>query len=357
MQRRKIFISSVQSEFATERQILFEYLTSDALLGKFFEPFIFENVPALSVHPTTVFLKEIENSDVYLGVFGQQYGYEDSEGISPTEREFDAATNGNKTRFVYIKQAEERHPKEELLIRKAENVVVRRSFKTPEQLKIAVYVSLVNYLIENEIIRTTPFDATLDTEATFEDLSEEKIRKFVGVAHRKRAFPFTEDSDIKDVLTHLNLIKGERITNAALLLFGLKPQRFFITSEVRCAHFHGLNKVYGFQTIIRRATVPLVEQIPDSSLTRNRQVTGQVTGQVTEKIIRLINVINNQSLSVKEMLQYLSLSGRDNFLKEYLFPAIEKGFVVMLFPKSPNHPKQRYFLTENGIEMKNKLKQ
>ena len=37
MQKRRIFISSVQSEFAEERQMLFEYLTSDALLGKFFE--------------------------------------------------------------------------------------------------------------------------------------------------------------------------------------------------------------------------------------------------------------------------------------------------------------------------------
>ena len=42
MQRKKIFISSVQSEFAAERQILFDYLTSDALLGKFFEAFIFK---------------------------------------------------------------------------------------------------------------------------------------------------------------------------------------------------------------------------------------------------------------------------------------------------------------------------
>ena len=172
MQRKKVFISSVQSEFAEERQVLFDYLTSDALLGNFFEPFIFENVPALSVHPTAVFLKEVENCDIYLGIFGQQYGYEDSEGISPTEREFDAATKENKTRLVYVKQTEKRHPKEDLLIRKAENVIVRRSFDTSEQLKTAVYASLINYLIENEIIRTTPFDATLNREASFEDLSE-----------------------------------------------------------------------------------------------------------------------------------------------------------------------------------------
>ena len=147
MQRKKVFISSVQSEFAAERQLLFEYLMSDALLGKFFEPFIFENIPALSVTPTAVFIKEVENCDIYLGIFGQQYGFEDSEGISPTEREFDAATDGNKTRLVYVKHDEQRHYKEELLIRKAESVIVRRSFNTPEQLKTAVYASLVNYLI------------------------------------------------------------------------------------------------------------------------------------------------------------------------------------------------------------------
>jgi hypothetical protein len=241
MQRKKVFISSVQSEFATERQILFDYLTSDALLGKFFDPFVFEQTPALSAHPATIFLNEAKNCDIYLGIFGQQYGYEDTDGISPTEREFDVATKENITRFVYVKRTEQQHPKENILIRKAENVIVRRSFNTPDQLKTAVYTSLVNYLVENEFIRTTPFDATLHSEASIADLNEEKIREFVEVARRKRSFPFDKDSDIVSVLTHLNLIKGNRVTHAALLLFAEKPQRFFITSEVKCAHFHGLS--------------------------------------------------------------------------------------------------------------------
>jgi hypothetical protein len=46
MQKKRVFISSVQSEFAEERQMLFEYLTTDALFCKFFEPFIFEQIPA-----------------------------------------------------------------------------------------------------------------------------------------------------------------------------------------------------------------------------------------------------------------------------------------------------------------------
>jgi ATP-dependent DNA helicase RecG len=241
VQKKKVFISSVQSEFSTERQVLFDYLTTDALLGKFFEPFVFENVPAITATPVVVFLQEVERCDIYIGIFGQKYGYEDSEGISPTEREYDYATHLYKARFVFLKNvSEERHPKEKALIQKAEQSVVRKNFDTPEQLKTAVYASLVRYLEDNEFIRTTPFDATLNNEATFTDLDEEKIRTFAQIAHRKRSFPFDKDSDVRTVLTHLNLIKDERITNSALLLFAHHPQRFFITSEIKCAHFHGL---------------------------------------------------------------------------------------------------------------------
>ena len=240
MTKKKVFISSVQSEFAEERQMLFEYLTTDALFGIYFEPFIFENVPALNSSPSAVFLNEVENCDIYIGIFGESYGFEDSEGISPTEREFDAATLHNKVRLIYVKQLEQRARKEELLIAKAENVIVRKGFATIEELRTAVYASLVNYLLKNEYIRTTPFDATLHSEATVADLNEEKIRDFTDEAHRRRDFPFTKDTDIIKVLTHLDLIKGERLTNAALLLFADRPQRFFITSTVKCAHFHGL---------------------------------------------------------------------------------------------------------------------
>lgn len=37
--RFKVFISSVQREFAAERQMLAEYVRKDALLGKFFDVF------------------------------------------------------------------------------------------------------------------------------------------------------------------------------------------------------------------------------------------------------------------------------------------------------------------------------
>ena len=240
MIRKKVFISSVQSEFIYERQMLFDYLTSDALLGIYFDPFIFENVPALNTSPASVFLNEVENCDIYIGIFGSLYGYQDAEGISPTEREYVKATLLNKVRFVYVKKTEQRELKEKLLVKKAESVIIRKGFSTYDELRTAIYASLINYLIENEYIRTSPFDATFHTEADITDLNEETIRDFVGMANRIRSFPFSKNSDINKVLTHLNLIKDKRVTNAALLLFNNRPQRYFISSEIRCAHFHGL---------------------------------------------------------------------------------------------------------------------
>lgn len=38
----------MQAEFANERRKLYEYIRQDALLGQFFEPFIFENMPAVA---------------------------------------------------------------------------------------------------------------------------------------------------------------------------------------------------------------------------------------------------------------------------------------------------------------------
>jgi predicted HTH transcriptional regulator len=241
MQRKKIFISSVQSEFSKERKLLTEFLASETLLGKFFDVFIFENLPAINRDAEKVFLNEVKQCDIYIDLFGKEYGYEDSEGISATEKEFNCAVKNHKIKLVFLTRDkdESRHPKELRLIKKAEEFVVRKKFSNDLELKTSVYNALIRFLEENEYIRTLPFDASYNNNASLEDLDEEKIKRFVYTAHNKRAFPFTQDIDIQTILTHLNLIENDRIKNAAILLFGKKPQKFFISSGIRCAHFHG----------------------------------------------------------------------------------------------------------------------
>ncbi|NCA22832.1 MAG: DUF4062 domain-containing protein, partial [Crocinitomicaceae bacterium] len=272
MSKIKLFISSVKEEFALERLALFDYILADPLLGRFFDPFLFERLPATDQRIDTIYLREVELCAIYLGLFGQNYGFVDAEGISPTEREFDKASELHKTRLIFLTKHSvlERDPQQNSLIDKAQSFLVRKKFDTIDELKAAVYASLVHYLMEKEIIRTGPFDATLHPLATINDIEEEKVRGFVRVARSKRGFPLQDSASIEDVFTHLNLMQGERITNAAILLFGKDPQRFFINSEVRCAHFHGtiVEKPIPSYKVFKGDVFELVDQAEDFVLSK-----------------------------------------------------------------------------------------
>ena len=77
------------------------------------------------------------------------------------------------------------------------------------------------------------------------------------------------------------------------------------------------------------------------------QVPNKLTGSGAN-INRLVVVLGDEQLSIKEMMEQLQLKHRPNFLDLYLNPAIAEGFVRMLYPESPRHPRQRYLLTIKG---------
>ena len=98
-----IFLSSVQKEFQEERRAIRDFVRGDPLLRRFFDVFLFEDLPATDRRADDVYLKEVEHSKVYVGLFGKEYGNEDHEGVSPTEREFNHATVKGKTRLIFVK--------------------------------------------------------------------------------------------------------------------------------------------------------------------------------------------------------------------------------------------------------------
>ena len=236
----RIFIGSVRREFARERKHLRDYLRGDPLMRRFFEVFLFEDVPASDRWPDEVYLDEVERCDIYVGLFGQDYGFEDAAGVSLTEREFDRATELAKHRLIFVSGAEEaRHPKMRALIGRAQAGLVRKRFATAADLAAGLYAALLQYLEAKELLRFGPFDAAQCSGATLDDLDVEGMYRFIRIARRARRFPLPEETPPADLLRHLNLLNRGRLTNAAVLLFGRAPQRFLIASEVKCGHFHG----------------------------------------------------------------------------------------------------------------------
>ena len=186
MNRIKIFISSVQNEFAEERKRIAEYIRQDALFSMCFDPFLFEELPAQDKSAQTAYLEQAADAGIYLLLLGKRYGYEDANGISPTEREYDTATASHAYRIAFIKEMQEREPKEELFKQKIDDAVIRNSFNSYEELKSGVYASLIEYMITHRILRNGPFDASIHPEACIDDLDKDKIRWFVGLAREKK---------------------------------------------------------------------------------------------------------------------------------------------------------------------------
>jgi hypothetical protein len=87
----------------------------------------------------------VERCDIYLGVFGYDYGYEDQDGISPTEHEYNHAGRLKKIRLVFVWGSDEtkRAPKMQKLIAKASGELIRRRVEDMCALTAEVYASLV----------------------------------------------------------------------------------------------------------------------------------------------------------------------------------------------------------------------
>jgi predicted HTH transcriptional regulator len=324
MKPLRIFISSVQKEFSTERAVLRDYLRGDALMRRFFEPFLFEDVPAADRRADELYLAEVEQCDIYLGLFGNEYGYEDADGLSPTEREFDAATLHHKTRLIFVKggEAETRHPKIRKLIQRAGSELIRRRFVTSAELLVGVYAALVQALEDLELIRTGPFDAAVCPDASLADLDAEAMVRFIRRARLLRGFPLQEDASAFELLTHLNLLNKGRPSHAAVLLFGFYPQRFLISSEIKCAHFHGTRvakPIPSYQVYKGRA-FELVDQAVDFVLskidlavgTRAESAEVPVTYEIPPEVVReaIVNAVAHRDYTSTGSVQVMLFADR-----------------------------------------------
>jgi ATP-dependent DNA helicase RecG len=153
-----IFVSSAQKELAEDRRSVKAFIEGDPMLRRFFTVFLFEDLPASDRRADAVYLAEVDRCSVYVALFGNDYGFEDAEGLSPTEREFDRATIQGKPRLVFVrgKTDKQRHPKMKALIHKAGNQLIRRRYNSKEELKNALYASLVDHLESCGVIQCQP---------------------------------------------------------------------------------------------------------------------------------------------------------------------------------------------------------
>ena len=87
----------------------------------------------------------------------------------------------------------------------------------------------------------------------------------------------------------------------------------------------------------------LPDKLPDKFSTDN------------EYVLRIVGLLGKEKLSIKELLQRANLKDRESFMNLYVNPAIKEGFVSLLHPDKPRHPRQKYLLTVKGTLLFNAL--
>lgn len=77
----------------------------------------------------------------------------------------------------------------------------------------------------------------------------------------------------------------------------------------------------------------------------------------TVQIQQLIISMNDDYMTMSELMESMGFSHRTSFRENYFKPALEDGAVELLYPDTPNHPQQKYCLTEAAKEWRNKRTQ
>ena len=185
-----------------------------------------------------------------------------------------------------------------------------------------LYAALVEYLEGRELLRSGPFDAAPCTDAAFDDLDHERMTAFIGTARRARQFPLADDAAPEALLEHLNLLNGGRLMNAAVLLFGKRPQRFLISSEVKCAHFHGtrVGKPIPSYQVYKGTVFELVDHAVDFVLskialsvgTRAESVQAPVAYEIPKEVVTeaIVNAVAHRDYTSAASVQVMLFADR-----------------------------------------------
>ncbi len=92
-------------------------------------------------------------------------------------------------------------------------------------------------LAQHVLMRSGRSWDSLPSEWTVEDVDLEALRRFARLAQAR--LPHFDPSNPEQSLRNLNLLEGEQLKNAGVLLFGKQPQRLFPQAQVRIGIFRG----------------------------------------------------------------------------------------------------------------------
>jgi len=96
-------------------------------------------------------------------------------------------------------------------------------------------------------------------------------------------------------------------------------------------------------------------KMPETVQAENKYRTS--TEQAAEQVRAIVAALGKEQLTLKQIMDKIGMKHRPNFIDNYLNPAVAEGYVRLLYPEKPRHPRQKYLLSVRGLALYNDVKQ
>lgn len=249
--KKRVFISSVQKELELERTAAAALISSDPFLVQHCTPVLFEKEPAAPHPRKEPYLDILRSCNIYLLVIGNEYG-ESPKGLSATHQEYHLAQKLSLPTIVFLKGKTDgnRSPDTRALIEEIkETGHTYKRFHDREDLKPELLRALIRTLAEEFGIKATaaevsegehliesasPFELAPLTDVSVDSLDQALIEAF---GNRILAGQPTGEPSGKILHSRGLAVRGEKAgvfhaTAGAFILFAPRPASRFPQCEI-----------------------------------------------------------------------------------------------------------------------------
>ena len=199
------------------------------------------------------------------------------------------------------------------------------------------------------IIENIKYDLEEERKFSYTNLNQAELVSHLSlfIARLWQIHPFREGNTRTSVvflIKYLNTL-GYSVTND---LFS-ENSWFFRNALVRACYSDRRNGILPDFSFLETFFNCLLFNEKAELKNRNMKITSEKeqTGRPTDRLT-LLEVLSDDELSARQIMNAMGLSHVPSFRKTHLKPALENGLIERTIPENPNHPAQKYRLTEKG---------
>ncbi|WP_407382018.1 DUF4062 domain-containing protein [Methanobrevibacter sp.] len=245
------------------------------------ELFVFEKENAKTLPSDEVFINEVLNSDIYIGLICENYGSIYKKGISATEYEYNSYISKKHAAYLFVKDNVKQDENSEKFLNKIRNQVTYKRFNDKEDLLSKIKKALKEEI--NKRLSTTPFDEEIILDSSIDDVDMESVKQFKNVLEDRSIEELFDNRELEKILEYLNagIIDSNgnfHLTTAGALFFSQNTSKFNLEHEVKMVRFNGTERLEIIDKNFTKTSFLLLIKEFEQFFKKNTKIGGIVKG-------------------------------------------------------------------------------